>query len=142
MIPLLGLACVAAMLAMGTESPAFAESPEGEMYRRVGLSLKLPAPSGEVQKIAEQLQALKAEFAIKAEALIDAHRQRVQYSFEYNGVRYDVSGFLYAAFSRQRDIVKQLEGFVENGAEVTRREHGSCKKHVRGLVSDVYQSGQ
>ena len=115
---LTGFGMCTAMLAMGTESPAFAESPEGELYRQVGLSLKVPAPSGEVQKIAEQLQALKAEFAIKAEALMDAHRQRMQYSFEYNGVRYDVPGFLYAAFSRQRDIVKQLEGFVEYGVEV------------------------
>ena len=80
--------------------------------------MKVPEPSGEVREIAEQLQSLKAEFAIKAEALMDAHRQRVQYSFEYNGIRYDVPGFLYAAMSKQRDIVKQLEGFVEYGVEV------------------------
>lgn len=106
-----------AMLAMGTESDAFKESPEGVLYSRVGLSLNLPAPSGEVQEIAEKLQALKAEFIIEAEALMVAHRQRIQYSFVYNGIRYDVPGFLYKAMSKQRDIVKQLEGFVEYGVE-------------------------
>ena len=115
---LTGLGMCTAMLAMGTESPAFLESPEGALYSRVGLSMNVPAPTGEVQEIAEQLQALKAEFALAAEALISAHRQRMQYSFVYNGILYNAPGFLYAAFSKQRDIVKQLESFVEYGVEI------------------------
>jgi len=107
-----------AMLAMGTESDAFAESPEGVLYNQVGLSIKLPAPTGEVLETTGQLQILTADYVIKAEALMDAHRQRMQYSFDYNGVRYDVPGFLYKAMFKQRDIIKQLEGFVEYGIEV------------------------
>jgi len=113
-----GLGMWTAMLTMGTETLAFLESPEGALYRQVSLSIKLAAPTGEVREIAEQLQNLKAEFVIQAEALINAHRQRIQYSFEHNGIRYDVPGFLYKAISKQRDIVKQLEGFVEYGVEV------------------------
>jgi len=115
---LTALGMCTAMLAMGTGSPEFLESPEGKLYSRVGLSMKVPVPTGEVREIAEKLQALKADFARNAEALINVHRQRIQYSFVYNNVRYDVPGFLYAAFYRQRDIVKQLEGFVEYGIEV------------------------
>jgi hypothetical protein len=92
-----GFGMCSAMIAMGTESAAFQESPAGELYRRVGLSMKVPAPGAEVRQIGEDLQALKADFETKAEALITAHRQRVQYSFVYNGIRYDVPGFLYAA---------------------------------------------
>ncbi len=117
---LTGFSMCIAMLAMGTESPAFLESPEGALYRQVGLSMKLPAPSGEVQEIAEELQGLKAEFAVEAEALMAAHRQRIQYSFEHNGTRYDVPGFLYEVIARQRDIVRQIESFVEFGIEVSR----------------------
>ena len=115
---LTALGMCTAMLAMGTESPAFLESPEGALYTRVGLSMKILVPTGEVKEITEQLQSLKADFAIKAEALMVAHRQRIQYSFDYNGRRYDLPGFLYKAISQQRDIVKQLEGFVEHGIEV------------------------
>ena len=137
---LTGFGMCTAMLAMGTESEAFRESPEGVLYRQVGLSLKVPAPSGEVQEIAEQLQSLKAEFAIKAEALMDAQRQRMQYSFEYNGVRYDVPGFLYAAMSKQRDIVKQLEGFVESGVDVMAEEIGPAKTMFGGWYP-TFKSG-
>ena len=115
---LTGFGMCTAMLAMGTESPAFLESPEGVLYRQVGLSMTVPEPTGEVREIAEQLQNLKAEFVIQVEALINAHRQRIQYGFDYNGIHYDLPGFLYKAISQQRDIVKQLEGFVEYGIEV------------------------
>jgi methyl-accepting chemotaxis protein len=117
----------AAMLAMGTESPAFAESPEGELYRKLGLSMKVPEPAGEVREIAEQLQALKAAFAIKAEALMDAHKQRMQYSFEYNGVGYDVPGFLYTALYKQREILLQIRGFAESGGELTKADLDPAK---------------
>ena len=115
---LTGFGMCIAMLAMGTESPVFLESPEGKLYSRVGLSMKVPVPSGEVREIAEDLQALKAEFAIQAEALMNAHRQRIQYSFDYNGVRYDVPEFLYESYFRQGEIVKQFEDFVEFGVEI------------------------
>ena len=61
---LTGLGMCTAMLAMGTESPAFLESPEGQLYSRVGLSMHVPAPTGEIKEIAEQLQALKAQVAL------------------------------------------------------------------------------
>jgi len=113
-----GFGMCSAMLAMGTESPDFLESPEGVLYRQLGLSMQLLAPTGEVQKIAEDFRVHKAELAKQAEALMSAHLQRIQYSFVYNGIRYDVPGFLYKAISQQRDIVKQLEGFVEYGVDV------------------------
>jgi methyl-accepting chemotaxis protein len=115
---LTGFSMCTAMLAMGTESDAFKASPEGELYRRVGLSMKVPALTGEMRETAEQLQALKAAFANQAEALINVHRQRVQYSFVYDGVRYDVPEFLYESYFKQREIVKQLEGFIESGVEI------------------------
>jgi len=115
------------MLAMGTESPAVVDSPEGALYRRVGLSMKVPAPTGEVREIAEQLQNFKADFVIQAEALITAHRQRVQYGFDYNGTYYDLPGFLYKAISQQRDLVNQLKGFVEYGIEVRAEDIASEK---------------
>ncbi len=107
------------MLAMGTENDAFLESPEGQLYSRTGLSITLPAPSGEVKEIAEQLQFLKAGSVLQAEALIFAHRQRLQYSFDYKGTRYDVPGFLYEVIAGQRDIVRQVESFVEFGIELS-----------------------
>ena len=75
--------CIA-MLAMGTDSDEFLKSPEGQLYQRVGIAMKVPAPTGEVREIAEKLQALRAEFVIHAEGLANAHRQRIQYSFDYN----------------------------------------------------------
>jgi methyl-accepting chemotaxis protein len=113
-----GLGMCTAMLAMGTENPAFLESPEGQLYSRVALSMHVPAPTGELKEIAEQLQALKAQVTLAAETLISAHRHRMQYSFIYNGILYNAPGFLYAAFSKQRDIIKQLESFVEYGVEI------------------------
>lgn len=115
-----GLGMCSAMLAMGTESDAFRQSPEGQLYSRVGLSMKVPSPSGAVQKIAEELQVLRAEAALKVEALINAHRQRIQYSFDYNGIRYDVPGFLYEALAQQREIVRHIESFVKFGVEASR----------------------
>jgi len=115
---LTGLGMCTAMLAMGTETPAFLESPEGKLYSQVGLTMNVPAPSGEIKETAEELQALKAEFAIQAEALINAHRQRIQYSFDYNDIRYDVPEFLYESYFKQREIVKQLESFIEFEVEV------------------------
>ena len=71
-----GFGMCAAMLAMGTESEAFRQSPEGKLYSRVGLSMKVPAPEGEVREIAEQLQALGANLKLQAEKLMTVHRQR------------------------------------------------------------------
>jgi len=113
-----GFGMCSAIVALGTDSAAFQESPAGELYRRAGLSLKLPAPGAEVREIGEQLQALKADLELDAQELIDAHRQRIQYSFEYDGIRYDVPGFLYTVLCKQRDTVKQLEGFAEFGIDV------------------------
>ncbi len=115
---LTGFGMCTAMLAMGTETPAFLASPEGKLYSQVGLSMKVPAPSGEVREIAEELQILKVEFAIQAEALMNAHRQRIQYSFDYNGIRYDVPEFLYESYFRQGEIVKQLGDFIEFEVEI------------------------
>jgi len=115
---LTGFGMCSAMLAMGTESPAFLESPEGQLYSRVGLSMKVPAPGGEVKEIAEKLQALKVEFSSHADRLIDVHRRRIQYGFMYNGVRYDVPEFLYESYFRQGEIVKQLRDFTEFEVEI------------------------
>jgi len=135
---LTGFSMCIAMLAMGTESPVFLESPEGVLYRRLGLSMQLRAPTGEVQAIVEDIRAHKAELAIQAEALVSAHLQRIQYGFEHNGIRYDVPGFLYKAISQQRDIVKQLEGFVEYGVEV-RAEDIDPEKTLFGSWYPTFQ---
>jgi len=115
---LTGFGMCTAMLAMGTESQAFLESSEGKLYSRVGLSMHVPVPNGEVKEIAEQLQTLKVEFVAQAEALIKVHNQRVQYSFDYNDVRYDVPEFLYESYFRQGEIAKQLADFIEFEVEI------------------------
>ncbi len=114
-----GFGMCSAMLALGTESAAFQQSTAGEFYRRMGISLRLPEPGSEVRKIGEHLQALKADLELKSDELINAHRQRTQYRFVHNGIPYDVPGFLYAAIVKQRDVLKQLEGFVDFDVEVS-----------------------
>jgi len=117
--------CIAAfdmyitMIAIGTESDSFKNSPAGKLYAQKGLAITVPRGSGNMLQIANELQSYKADFLKRAQSLIETHKKRMQYSFTFNGVRYDVPGFLYAAKSKCRDVLKQLEGVFELGVEVS-----------------------
>jgi methyl-accepting chemotaxis protein len=106
-----------AMIAIGTETDSFKNSPAGKLYAQKGLAIKVPRSSGNMLQIANELQSYKADLSAKARSLIKAHKKRMIYSFTFNGLHYDLPGFLYASTSKYRDVIKQLEGVFE-GADL------------------------
>jgi len=103
----------------GTEQSTFKNSPAGRLYQQKGLSIVMPPPLGDLRQTAERIAQLQAALAEKSRALMQAHKQRLQYSFTFNDTAYDVPGFLYAAASRHRDSLKQLQSLIEFGIEIT-----------------------
>ncbi len=107
------------MIALGTESDEFKNSPAARVYAQKGLAVKVPRAEHSMLKTANQLLAYQAELAKNSRDLIQAHNKRRQYSFTFKGVPYDVPGFLYAVASKNRDIIKQLQGIIETGIELS-----------------------
>ena len=107
------------MVKYGTESKEFKNSPAGRMYVKDGLNIKVPRGTDEMLALVEIISEDQLIFSNKARELMETHKKRVQYSFTYNGVHYDLSGFLYAADLKHRKWFEQLQDAVEYEIDFT-----------------------
>ena len=107
------------MVKYGTDSEEFKNSPAGEMYVKDGLGIKVPRGTDELIALAEKISEQQSVFTDKAGKLVEVHKKRVQYSFIYNGVHYDLSAFLYAVDTKHRRWFEQLKNSVEYEADFT-----------------------
>ncbi|MGA1823623.1 MAG: methyl-accepting chemotaxis protein [bacterium] len=101
------------MVKYGTESEEFKKSPAGAMYVKDGLDIRVPRGTGNMQELINKIEADEALLSGSVANLIKTHNDRVQYTFFYNGVSYDLSGFLYAADVKHRHWLKSLQESVE-----------------------------
>lgn len=115
------------MIALGTESEEFKKTSAGSLYAQKGLTIKVPRASDSMLKTANQLLTYQSEFAKNSRSVIEAHNKRMLYSFTFKGLRYDIPGFLYAVASKNRDVVKQLEGVIDTGIELSPDEFDPTK---------------
>ncbi len=115
------------MVKYGTESEEFKNSPAGEMYVKDGLNIKVPRGNDEMLALVEQISEHQAVFADKAKELVETHNKRVQYSFNYNDIHYDLSGFLYSADVKHRRWFETLKNAVEYEVDFTGElDHTKC----------------
>ncbi|QDU58745.1 methyl-accepting chemotaxis protein [Aeoliella mucimassa] len=104
-----------AMIEFGTESDRFKNSTSGDMYVKDGIQLVLQPGTEEMQQAIELIKQHQADFTSKASDLVKLHQEKVQYVFERDGFRYDITSFLYAADVMHRRWVEQLESSVKHG---------------------------
>jgi len=115
------------MVKYGTESEEFKNSPSGEMYVKDGLKIIVPRGNEEMLALVEQISEYQTVFGDKAKELVETHNDRVQYSFTYNDIHYDLSGFLYSADVKHRRWFEDLEKAVEYGVDFTGElDHTKC----------------
>ncbi|MBW1841076.1 MAG: HAMP domain-containing protein [Deltaproteobacteria bacterium] len=100
------------MVEYGTESEAFKNSPAGGMYLEKGFKVKVPRGDGKMIELVETINKNRSDFTKRAAELIKNHNRRVEYSFVYNDVRYNLSSFLYAADKRHRKWAENLRSSV------------------------------
>ncbi len=116
-----------AMVKYGTESDEFKNSPAGKMYVKDGLNIKVPRGTDEMLALIDEIGDYQSVFIDKAGELMEAHNKRVQYSFIYDGVHYDLSGFLYAADVKHRRWFEQLHNAVEYEVDfIGEFNHAKC----------------
>jgi len=106
-----------AMVKHGTESEEFKNSPAGRMYVKDGLDIKVPRGTDKMLAMADKISKHKIKFNRYAHDLITAHKARVQYSFNYRGIHYDLPGFLYTGDIKHRKWVRALEEAAEYGVD-------------------------
>ncbi len=97
----------------GTESAEFKNSPAGKMYAKEGLDITAPQGSDKMQALAEEISTHQSVFAENAKKLVNVHKERVQYSFIYQGKHYGLSEFLFETDIRHRNWFKDLQNAVE-----------------------------
>ncbi|MGA1796472.1 MAG: HAMP domain-containing protein, partial [bacterium] len=102
-----------AMVEYGTEAEEFRNSPAGARYVAQGLAIDAPQGSEEILLLLEEIKGHTSIFAEKSKELIDVHKSRVQYNFDYRGVRYELPAFLQAADLVQRRTYQALKDAVE-----------------------------
>jgi len=107
------------MLNHGTESYEFKKSPAGKMYSKERIKLKVPGATKEMKFLVGKISQHQKIFTQKAKELIETHKQKVQYSFTYRGIHYDLPAFLYAADIKHRRWFQQLQDSVEYEVEFT-----------------------
>lgn len=107
------------MVKYGTESEEFKNSPAGKMYVKDGITIKVPRGTDEMLALVDKISKYQSVFTDKAGELVEAHKKRVQYSFTYNGVHYDLSSFLYAADLKHRRWFEALKNAVDYGVDFT-----------------------
>jgi len=105
------------MVKYGTESEEFKNSPAGKMYVKDGLDIKVFRGNDEVLALVEKITGHQSVFADKAKDLIAQHKKRVQYSFTYNNIHYDLSDFLYKVDLNHRRWFEELKNAVEYGMD-------------------------
>lgn len=107
------------MLNHGTGSNEFKKSPAGKMYSKERISLKVPSGTEEMKILVEEISQHQKIFNQKAKELIETHKQKVQYSFIYRGMHYDLPAFLYTADIKHRRWFQHLQDSVEYEVEFT-----------------------
>ena len=107
------------MVKYGTASDEFKNSPAGKMYEKDGLRIKVPRGTDAMLALVEKINQHQSVFKDNAKKLVEVHKKRVQYSFTYNGVHYDLSTFLYAADLKHRLWFDQLKNAVEYEVDFT-----------------------
>ena len=107
------------MIKHGTESEEFKNSPAGEMYTRDGLNIKVPRGTGEMLALVERISEQQSVFADMAHELLEIHKNRVQYSFNHDGVHYDLPAFLYFVDLDHRKWLEQLKNAVDYEVDFT-----------------------
>jgi len=107
------------MLNHGTESNKFKISPEGKMYRKERITLKVPSGSQQMKILIDEISQHQKIFTQKAKELIEIHKQKVQYSFTHQGIHYDLPAFLYTADIKHRRWFQLLQDSVEYEVEFT-----------------------
>ena len=90
------------MLNHGTESNEFKRSPAGKLYSQERITLKVPRGTEQMKMLIEEISQHQKIFTQKAKELIETHKQKVQYSFTYQGIHYDLPAFLYTADIKHR----------------------------------------
>ena len=107
------------MFEYGTESEEFQSSPAGKMYVKDGLNIKVPRVTDEMLVLVEKISEHQSAFTDRAKELVKTHKDRVQYSFTYNGVHYDLPAFLYTAEIKHRRWFEGLQNAVEYEVDFT-----------------------
>jgi methyl-accepting chemotaxis protein len=82
------------MMRDGTQSPAFQNSPAGEVFRRQKLAFTVETGmDGKAKELADAVLKEYEGFRAAAGELAAAHDRRAAYSFEFDGRRFDVASF-------------------------------------------------
>ena len=107
------------MVKYGTESEEFKSSPAGKMYATEGLDIKVSPGTEEMQALVEKISQHQLIFTNMAKELIENHKKRVQYSFIFDNVYYDLPAFFYSADIKHRRWFEQLQNAVEYEVDFT-----------------------
>ena len=115
------------MVRYSTESNEFKNSPAGKMYVKNGLTIKVDRGTEEMLALIEKATKYQKAFTQKAKELVLAHQKKMEYTFVYNDVPYNLQSFLLAADVKHRKWVEQLSEAVEYEVDFTGElDHMKC----------------
>ena len=107
------------MVEYGTESGEFKNSPAGVRYSSKGVNIRVPRGDEEILLLLEEINTYKSTFVEKAGELVQVHKDKIQYSFNYNEVHYELPEFLQAADLVQRRKYQSLKDAIEYYVDFT-----------------------
>lgn len=107
------------MVRFGTESPDFTESSAGDMYRSDGLSIVTPPGTEEMIQLIEEADHHHEVFTENAYKLIENHREKLKYNFEYAGKNWDFLTFLYLVELQHKKWLEDLADAATDGRNFT-----------------------
>ena len=102
-----------AMIKYGTDSDEFKNSPAGKRYSDHKLDLVVPKGSPAIQKLLDKMSLVHNMMAEKSGGMMQAHRRKMEYFFEYGGKSFSVLSFLYESDIQHRNWLQTLATAVK-----------------------------
>ena len=99
------------MIKYGTASEEFNNSSAGKIYIKDKIKRTVPPGTDEMIALIDTINTHRSSFTNTARELIKIHNTKVEYTFMYKDVHYNLSAFLYTADNKHR---KWVEGLVSS----------------------------